>query len=288
MSTKNRMQNEPGRNQIGSHGFGMLSAIILAILAGGVFGVLYGEPMWIAAGGPHKEIERLEIIKQQKQAAPELIESRANGAEDEKQALELHKQAERLRDRLSTQLERIDQRIDRVSGKDRQPDLLASVVWDLTEFVGDLFLQVLKLLVIPLVVTSMVCGITSLGDIRKVGRIGIWTIVYYMSTGAIAVLIGIFLVVVIQPGKTTDDTFAYKSEKVTEKEDATVLSTLLDVFRGSDKRPGSGMFPSNLFQAASNTNVLALIVFSEAVRASGAVHMGKSSSTSLWLPTKRL
>src|SRR5690606_15337575 len=85
-------------------------------------------------------------------------------------------------------------------------------VWMLTEFCGDVFLQILKLLVIPLVITSMITGITSLGDIRKVGRVGVYAITYYFITTSIAVLIGLILVLVIQPGTKSDDTFAYQSE----------------------------------------------------------------------------
>ncbi len=140
-------------------------------------------------------------------------------------------------------------------------DQLAFAGWTLTRFLGELFLQALKLLVIPLVVTSMICGITSLGDVRNMGRIGWRTIFYYMCTTAVAVTIGILLVLVIKPGVSADDTFAWVSQSVTAKEGTNVLDTLIAVFVGREGEPGSGMFPSNIFLAASDTNVLALIVF---------------------------
>jgi Na+/H+-dicarboxylate symporter len=87
------------------------------------------------------------------------------------------------------------------------------------------------------------------------------TIVYYMITTAIAVVIGIVLVQVIQPGKGTDDTFAFVSESVLSKEGSTAVDTLLNVFRGQPGDPNSGMIPSNIFGAAAQTNVLALIGF---------------------------
>ena len=234
-----------------SAGLAGIAAILVAIVLGVLLGVFYGEPMWIASGGPDREVDRLNEIKHQKLTAIELLadEASAEGALPQEV-------------RLRGQIQQIEERIAQVSGKDRTVGAWAGIAWELTKFIGDLFLQVLKLLVLPLVVTSMICGITSLGDIRKVGKVGVWTIVYYMLTGAIAVLIGIVLVQVIQPGYETDDAFAYKSEKVADKEENTVLGTLLDVFRGNERRPGSGMFPSNVVQAAVHTNVLALIVFS--------------------------
>ena len=68
-------------------------------------------------------------------------------------------------------------------------------------FLGDIFLNALFMLVAPLVVASMVTGIARLGHIRQLGSLGGKTIVYYMSTTAISVIIGIILVNIIQPGK---------------------------------------------------------------------------------------
>ncbi len=68
------------------------------------------------------------------------------------------------------------------------------------EFVGELFLNALKMLVVPLVIVAMVTGITRLGDIRRLGGIGGKTITYYMVTTAFSVLIGIILVNIVQPG----------------------------------------------------------------------------------------
>ena len=69
------------------------------------------------------------------------------------------------------------------------------------KFLGDLFLRALLGLVVPLVVASMIVGITGLGDIRRLGGIGGRTIVYYMTTTAFSVIVGIILVNIIQPGK---------------------------------------------------------------------------------------
>ncbi len=65
---------------------------------------------------------------------------------------------------------------------------------------GDIFLNALMMLVVPLVILSMIVGITGLGDIRNLGSIGRRTILYYLLTTGIAVVIGIIMVNIIQPG----------------------------------------------------------------------------------------
>ena len=70
-----------------------------------------------------------------------------------------------------------------------------------TTLLGDIFLNALKMIVVPLVMFSMIVGITGLGDIRNLGPIGGRTVLYYMATTGLSVLIGIILVNIIQPGK---------------------------------------------------------------------------------------
>jgi Na+/H+-dicarboxylate symporter len=229
---------------------GGLIAIVVAMVLGVLVGLLYGRQMWLAGGGPARQIEMFQATMAQKAQRADALD-RSDPAE-----------ARRLRGHIPL----IDIRLAEMEQLQRQVDQqgvssVAFAIWEVTKFCGDLFLQSLKLLVIPLIITSMMCGITSLGDIRRIGRMGVLTVVYYVSTTAVAVLIGMVLVQVIQPGKGADDTFAYVTESVQSQEDRTAIETLLDVFRGRPGEPDSGMIPSNLFAAASETNVLALIVF---------------------------
>ena len=69
------------------------------------------------------------------------------------------------------------------------------------KILGTIFLNLLMMIVVPLVILSIIVGITNLGDIRKVGTIGRRTVLYYFATTAISVLIGIIMVNIIQPGK---------------------------------------------------------------------------------------
>jgi Na+/H+-dicarboxylate symporter len=68
-------------------------------------------------------------------------------------------------------------------------------------FLGDLFLRLLKMIIIPLIFTSLVSGIASLGDARSVGRIGIRTAVYYTMTTTLAISVGLTLVNLFTPGR---------------------------------------------------------------------------------------
>lgn len=243
-----------------------LVAILIGILLGVLVGVFYGTDMWLASGGPQRSIVQLDDTVKQKEDFASLADGRADAldAEDDQDgATRERDEAERLRSHIPI-IEAERERLANLITEREQQDVSETTVllaWELTEFFGDLFLQTLKLLVIPLVVTSMITGITGLGDIRRLSKVGGWTIFYYLMTGAAAVLLGIILVQIIEPGVDADDTFAFVSESVLAKENSTILGTLLDVFRGRKDDPGSGMFPSNIFLAGSKTNVLALLVF---------------------------
>ncbi len=67
--------------------------------------------------------------------------------------------------------------------------------------IGSIFTGLLKMLIVPLVLASIVTGMTSIGDVRDLGRIGKRTFVYYLTTTAFAVILGLFLVNGIRPGR---------------------------------------------------------------------------------------
>ena len=71
--------------------------------------------------------------------------------------------------------------------------------------VGDIFLRLIQMIVVPLVFSSLFVGTASLGDIRKLSRIGAKTIGYYLSTTAIAITIGLLLGNIFTPGSNIDE-----------------------------------------------------------------------------------
>lgn len=68
---------------------------------------------------------------------------------------------------------------------------------------GDIFINLLKLIAVPLVLFSIISGVTSLGDVKKLGRMGAKTLLTYLLTTAFAVLVGLVLVNLIRPGAAT-------------------------------------------------------------------------------------
>ena len=82
------------------------------------------------------------------------------------------------------------------------------ILGNVTEPVGQLFLRVLLMTVVPLVFSSLVVGVAGLGDIRKLGRIGLKSFVYCAVISAISVVIGLGLVNLIKPGKRIDSATA--------------------------------------------------------------------------------
>jgi Na+/H+-dicarboxylate symporter len=76
---------------------------------------------------------------------------------------------------------------------------MKAVAW-----VGEIFLNALKMLVIPLIISSLIVGISGLGDITKVGKTGVITLVYFMATTAFSVVIGLFMVNLLKPGESVE------------------------------------------------------------------------------------
>ncbi|MGH7483279.1 MAG: cation:dicarboxylate symporter family transporter, partial [Longimicrobiales bacterium] len=72
------------------------------------------------------------------------------------------------------------------------------------EIVGTLFIRLITMIVVPLVIASLLVGTASLGDIRKLGRIGGKTIIFYLTTTALAVMIGLVLSNIVEPGARVD------------------------------------------------------------------------------------
>ena len=98
----------------------------------------------------------------------------------------------------------------------------------LTSFLGDIFIRLLKLLIIPLIITSIVTAVASL-DTKTTGKIGRRTFIYFFLTTFIAVIVGIILVVSIRPGDTAVQS---GNEEATHVSDP--LISILDLVRLDD------------------------------------------------------
>jgi Na+/H+-dicarboxylate symporter len=116
-------------------------------------------------------------------------------------------------------------------------------------WLGNLFLNALKMTIIPLIVASVISGIGSLGDVRQLGRLGGYTVLYYTLTTAIAVFIGLLVVNWIQPGVGVQLSHNALPESILAKQDTGVSDIFLS------------LISPNLFASAAQTQLLPLIVF---------------------------
>ncbi|XP_039985658.1 excitatory amino acid transporter 4 isoform X5 [Xiphias gladius] len=104
-------------------------------------------------------------------------------------------------------------------------------------FPGELLMRMLQMLVLPLIISSLVTGISSL-DSKASGKMGVRAVVYYMVTTLIAVFIGIVIVIIIRPGKGNRDSPVANSGNI---EPVQAADAFLDLIRN--------MFPPNLVEA---------------------------------------
>ncbi|MBT9135590.1 MAG: Proton/glutamate-aspartate symporter [Firmicutes bacterium] len=112
--------------------------------------------------------------------------------------------------------------------------------------VGDAFIRAIRMIVVPLVLASIAVGTASLGDIKKIGRIGGKIISFYLVTTAIAIIIGLILAVVIAPGVTAD---VAKEGTFTPREAPPIMTTILNII------------PINPIDSLARGDMLQIIVF---------------------------
>lgn len=132
-------------------------------------------------------------------------------------------------------------------------------------FVGDtIFLGLLKMVIIPLIATSVIVGVTSVGDFRELGKIGVTTLVYYFATMAIAAAIGLILVSWVRPGDRITDEDRNQAQ--------TTYDASADIQENIAKGPKGLMgamstlakqiIPRNVIQSAAEGQALPIIFFS--------------------------
>lgn len=112
--------------------------------------------------------------------------------------------------------------------------------------IGTLFLNLIKMIIVPLVFSSLIVGAASIGDPKSLGRIGGKTIVYYLVTTAIAVIIGLILGTVMNPGAGLQ---IPNTAAATATEVPSIINTLLNII------------PSNPLKGIVDGNILQIIAF---------------------------
>ncbi|MBI1390682.1 MAG: cation:dicarboxylase symporter family transporter [bacterium] len=121
---------------------------------------------------------------------------------------------------------------------------MAQIKW-----IGDMFMNALKAVVVPLIMASIIVGVASLGDVRKLGPMGGYTLGFYALTTAIAVGLGLFFTTLFHPGTGLSYEGLAAPEVIRDRE-----FSFIDLI--------TGFVPSNIFQSMANTDVLPLIIAS--------------------------
>lgn len=127
-------------------------------------------------------------------------------------------------------------------------EIINGYVLPFFQFIGDLFIKLIKMIVVPLVFFYIIDAALSLGDIKKLRSIGVKTIIWFLATGGISATIGLILANIIKPGRGLQLGTAETAMEV--KELPGIYQTLLD------------LIPSNPFQALTSGEMMQIIVFS--------------------------
>ncbi|MCH1595799.1 MAG: dicarboxylate/amino acid:cation symporter [Flavobacteriaceae bacterium] len=142
-------------------------------------------------------------------------------------------------------------------------DFGPAFVSDWVQPFGTIFVRLLKLIAIPLILASLVKGIADLKDISKFKNMGIRTFVTYMITTVVAILIGLSLVNILQPGiGISDETVAKLT--TTYANDSGVTSKIATASAQKDASPLQfivDMVPDNIFYAMSNNGLMLQVIF---------------------------
>ena len=116
--------------------------------------------------------------------------------------------------------------------------------------IGDMFIRLLKMVIIPLIVTSIIMGVVSLGDVQHLGQMGGRTGIYFLCTTAFSTGLGVVLAFFLRPGIGSSLQVPDPVRSLADKGSTSIMSLISEVI------------PSNVVEAMANSNVLPVIFFS--------------------------
>jgi Na+/H+-dicarboxylate symporter len=123
------------------------------------------------------------------------------------------------------------------------PEGVKYVAW-----MGDIFLRALKMVIIPLIFSSIISGVTSMGEGKNLGRLGLKTLTYYLSTSTLAIVTGLLIVNMVKPGIGVELGFTETVEGLADK-------------AGSVKDILYRLVPDNIVDAMAQGTILSVIFF---------------------------
>lgn len=131
----------------------------------------------------------------------------------------------------------------------------ASWLGEIAQTIGNLFLRLLKMVSVPLIVTSLITGVTGLGNAEEFGKLFTRTVLYYVSTSLLAIVIGLCMVNLVRPGVGAELIGGEPDKEVLSAENHKSLGTVL-------YEQLEALIPTNPFQALANGDFLSIISFS--------------------------
>lgn len=146
----------------------------------------------------------------------------------------------------------------RLAGEDG--GLFGITFYSLFDFFGTLFLNALKMLIVPLIVSSIIVGIAGIGSSGALGRLGGKTLLYYATTSLLAILVGLAVVNAIAPG--IDDMGPVKDRIGFSADTSEIESQVAGRGAGDVVEVFLRLVPTNIVAAAANGQMLGLIFFS--------------------------
>ncbi|MFA4134023.1 MULTISPECIES: cation:dicarboxylate symporter family transporter [unclassified Brevibacillus] len=122
--------------------------------------------------------------------------------------------------------------------------------------IGDIFLRLIKMIVVPIVVATLIVGVAGVGDMKKLGKIGGKTILYFEIVTTIAIIIGLLAANIFQPGVGVDRTVLTKTDihKYVDTAESTQSHGMVETF--------VKIVPTNIFDSLARGDMLAIIFFS--------------------------
>ncbi|MFP4528068.1 MAG: dicarboxylate/amino acid:cation symporter [Candidatus Kapaibacterium sp.] len=242
--------------------------ILVALALGSVFGAIFNvDPHKLRIKYTDTELhehkttienwDELRVVIPRETDYGIKIDTAAFGAEDQIQIIKYYKKLSRKK-KLDATIEIIKNQhvvksYENVVSIRKIPTIATEI-----KFIGDIFIRLLSFLAIPLVIASLIAGAASLGDIKKLGRIGGKTFIIYIITTAFAITIGLSAANLIQPGRQVDaessnrlmGTFkSESSEKMVDEMEIDIIEFFVDVV------------PTNPIEAMASGNMLQIVFF---------------------------
>lgn len=122
--------------------------------------------------------------------------------------------------------------------------------------IGDIFIRLIKMIVVPIVVASIVVGVAGVGDVKKLGRLGGKTIIYFEIITTLAIVVGLLIANIFQPGKGVD------MDQLTKTDISKYTATTEQVQSHSFADTFVNIVPTNIMKSLAEGDMLAIIFFS--------------------------